>query len=615
MELTMKNTYPISALFALACLPLCSHQARSTETFSLSPPPAISTNDSAGVNIISGLPTFSQTDLKIGNGANQLTHSIATYDSIFFGFIDSYDYKVWPSQWGRRNVHVGLQSKVFAPNTYGTADDGYSPLDEDGSKLELLNDNTYRFTDRNGVIWDKESIKYPNGFTIYKGLYGLTTNTGLQFKYQYIFKNASSYTGNSYEVNNLSDKLLDDSYPKEIVALNNTEEFCDNDIAFCNVEGQWPKVSYNFPYARDILHKYGPGNQQGDGLFTVTDALGRKTTYKHELFKDENPCQERYGGAFSSGVSNPEYKTRITQVRSEDPNILDKDYSYDHHTQVFSTSCGQGCFQQECVVRFSLIDEVDIRGKKWLYNLDQAESEYLQLGASDTYKGRTDIRMSKYGTDFVKGLIRLPFGNSVTYNIHHKNTVEHAIQNGLKTKYVYDARSNITEIRYYTLNQSSFVSEKADYDLVCDNIKKCNKPNWTEDKNGNRTDYTYHPESGQVATITKPANEKNIRPQTRYNYELMYATYKAKAGLEVSPDGIWLLDTESYCANSTYNGSTCSGGDEVKVTYQYSAGNLFTIGKLVQADGKSLRTCYRYDNYGNQIGETSPKANLTTCAY
>jgi hypothetical protein len=52
-------------------------------------------------------------------------------------------------------------------------------------------------------------------------------------------------------------------------------------------------------------------------------------------------------------------------------------------------------------------------------------------------------------------------------------------------------------------------------------------------------------------------------------------------------------------------------------TYEYgadgTANNLRVRGKVVTADGVSLRTCYGYDWQGNKISETSPRAGLATC--
>lgn len=69
---------------------------------------------------------------------------------------------------------------------------------------------------------------------------------------------------------------------------------------------------------------------------------------------------------------------------------------------------------------------------------------------------------------------------------------------------------------------------------------------------------------------------------------------------------------EKYCINSNYSGG-CEAGDEVVTRFEYSHDNLLKTGMTVTADGATLRTCYQYDRFGNQIGKTTPNANRATC--
>nr|WP_136252611.1 hypothetical protein [Ningiella ruwaisensis] len=58
-----------------------------------------------------------------------------------------------------------------------------------------------------------------------------------------------------------------------------------------------------------------------------------------------------------------------------------------------------------------------------------------------------------------------------------------------------------------------------------------------------------------------------------------------------------------------------SGNEEVTIIYEYrpttETNNLFLNGKADTENGKTLRTCFEFDAYGNQIGEIAPKANLS----
>lgn len=605
------KTCTLRTLYTLAFLTLIPNQAHSEESFSLSPPPAISAYDSADVNLLSGLPTFSQTDLKIGSGGNSLSHTISTYDGMFWGFNHNFTFKTIPASINsvaHIQVTAGLETHLFKLNTWGDINSGYSPVSDDGSTY-----NSQGFTDRYGTVYSGSTITYANGFKISTSMgYGARTNTGLQFKPRFKSVNANNYNGGSYDVNNSNDLLAARNFPSSIIAINNAVEYCSPTANACNLTNIWPTVTYDWPYAADVLGKHGQGIQVGDGIFSVTDAENRKTTYKHELIQDESTCQRDFG--VGTVAYNPKYKTRITEVRSENPVIGTRDYEYDHHAQLFYNG-GMGTVQVTCYLRFSLIDNVTINGIRWNYNHDQPDTIYVQSGRGSNYQGRYDVVMRRYGTEFIKGQIQTPHLFAKYYQ-NESNRLKSVTVDGIKTEYEYDSRGNVTELKTLSLGRQTFITKTAGFDLTCNNIKKCNKPNWTMDGKGNTTNYTYHPESGQVATITKPANEKNIRSQTRLTYEQKFATYKINGDTpEQSPDGIWLKTTESHCINSTYNGSSCAGNDEVVTRFEYEPQNLFLVGLATTAQGKIQRTCYRYDIYGNKIGETKPKAGLTSCIY
>lgn len=167
-----------------------------------------------------------------------------------------------------------------------------------------------------------------------------------------------------------------------------------------------------------------------------------------------------------------------------------------------------------------------------------------------------------------------------------------------------------------TLFTRTFASE-------CFNPKTCNKPTSAADANGNTTTYTYSPDHGGVLTETGPA-VGGVAPVKRYSYGQRYAWIKNSAGAFVhAGDPIWVLLTEKSCNATATNVATdsCSGGasDEVVTAYDYGpdtglvGNNLLVRGKAVTASGVTLRTCYGYDDSGNKIWETTPRAGLAAC--
>lgn len=159
----------------------------------------------------------------------------------------------------------------------------------------------------------------------------------------------------------------------------------------------------------------------------------------------------------------------------------------------------------------------------------------------------------------------------------------------------------------------------ATYDCTPATIAYCSKPTRTTDANGNSTDSVYDPVHGGVLSVTSPA-VGGIRPQVRYEYVQRYAWLRSGATYARAATPVWLLAATRSCRSTAASGAGCSGGaaDEVVTAYDYGpdAGpnNLWLRGMTVTADGQTLRSCYGYDDYGRQISETQPNANLATCS-
>lgn len=149
--------------------------------------------------------------------------------------------------------------------------------------------------------------------------------------------------------------------------------------------------------------------------------------------------------------------------------------------------------------------------------------------------------------------------------------------------------------------------------------KICNKPTYERDERLGQTDYTYDTSHGGVLTETRPA-VGGVRPQKRYSYTQVYAGVKNSGGSIVSASApVWVLSQESECKAGAASGAGCAiAGDEVRTTYQYgtsgTANALRLKGKVVDAGGLALRTCYTYDDQGNKVSETSPRGTPATCS-
>jgi len=143
--------------------------------------------------------------------------------------------------------------------------------------------------------------------------------------------------------------------------------------------------------------------------------------------------------------------------------------------------------------------------------------------------------------------------------------------------------------------------------------KLCDKPLSRTDAKGNTTTYEYDALHGGLIKETGPAVAGGS-PQTRHTYGLRSAWVKlAGGGYSKLPDGVYVRTETRFCKAGGASGNACAPGaaDEVFTSYDYGPdsgpNNLQLRSVSVQADGKTLRTCYSYDLFGNKISETKPK--------
>ncbi len=199
----------------------------------------------------------------------------------------------------------------------------------------------------------------------------------------------------------------------------------------------------------------------------------------------------------------------------------------------------------------------------------------------------------------------------------------------------YDARGNITGQGQTPIPGTGMpLSRTATFPASCTATTRrtCNKPTSVTDYNSNPTTYTYDTAHGGVLTETGAA-VNGVSPQTRHSYAQRYAWIAASGGGFVqAATPVWVRTASSTCRTSAASTGTyapCSvANDEVLTQYDYGTGDsshgntLLLRGMTVtstdpDANGNpvttTLRTCYGYDPQGNQISQTAPNANLSSC--
>jgi hypothetical protein len=146
------------------------------------------------------------------------------------------------------------------------------------------------------------------------------------------------------------------------------------------------------------------------------------------------------------------------------------------------------------------------------------------------------------------------------------------------------------------------------------------KPIAIIDGRGNQTDYTYASHGGVLSEMGPAPQPGARRPLKLTAYAQKSAYIKNSSGsLVAAAAPIWVPVSETAC--QTVPGGTspvCDSTIFQSVTnFEYgangTANNIRLRGKTVSAGGVSLRTCFGYDNQGNRIWETTPRAALGSC--
>lgn len=465
-------------------------------------------------------------------------------------------------------------------------------------------------------------IEYPNGFTIRverasiltndvnrfnSRTTSVYTNTGFQLKYNYHFKNVPAENVTRTTVQDAmgapwpATGLWAATNPSEVIALNNRDEICNDSYKqICTkvcpsplIDGQqcqqpvntWPNATFELPQGMPNV------------IFTSPTAHIKVTNAKKGVTLLRSTAVN-----ISNTPNFPQYRPVLAGITY--PGATAESVTYTHGGPGMTDEFNRGYSLKEVVAANGIKGETRTVSydNQW-HTVTTSYSDDIVVTLDNTRYGWVGSATNKEGYAVFKN------GAYIT---------ETSLIDEPKKQYDYDGRNNVKEIRTLNANGTTYASVVATYADTCtnDTFKTCNKPKTIKDNNGNITTYTYHLPSGQVESVTSPS-VSGKQAQTRYEY-----TAKTASASQIANTPIYLKTKESYCINSNFSGvgdgysrfsGSCAGGDEVVTQYEYEPANLLLTGTIVTADGKSLRTCYSYDQYGNQIGKTLPKALLLSC--
>jgi RHS repeat-associated protein len=201
--------------------------------------------------------------------------------------------------------------------------------------------------------------------------------------------------------------------------------------------------------------------------------------------------------------------------------------------------------------------------------------------------------------------------NATTYLYDANNRVTRETRpEGDYTNITYDTRGNVTETRNVAKPGSGLadIVSTANYDASCTNFVKCNKPNYTIDAKGNRTDFTYDATTGELTRVQLPAaTSGGVRPEVNYVYSMLSAQIRDAGGTLYALPAQAKLTQVTSCSTA----ATCPGtANETKVTYAYNTPNLLlTSVTTASGDGAiSSTVAYAYDARDNLVSVDGPLA-------
>jgi hypothetical protein len=344
----------------------------------------------------------------------------------------------------------------------------------------------------------------------------------------------------------------------------------------------------------------------GQNLTSETDATGAVWGFSSTFVDTHTPFTETYS---LPGSTTPYLTVNYDFAESYQMAVISQLYADNHRYDYYWTAI-QGSQQGDDPVALS----------PYYYTENGTNTTYVSLGA---YRPNiyAPTKVTPGPTVITDPLNRTTLMDYCLDTCSKPLLQTKTLPDGMQATYLHDTFDNIyqTTITPNTGSLLPSIVTKATFD--CSNMVWCNKPTTTTDGNQNVTTYTYSPVHGQILTKTGPA-VGGVNPQTRYSYTQRYAWIaNGSGGYVQTASPIWLLTQESFCKVGAPNSSGvgCAlAGDEVITTYDYGPNNgpnnLLLRGKVEDAGGLSLRTCYTYDQLGRKISETAPRAGLTTCS-
>lgn len=576
-------------------------------------PPKVDTTSKWGVSPPDVQYRLDVTDLSIGNmKLERFTQSPSLYwpDKSQFGMLMTSNFDIYveatfekasgpPNNLPNRyhdTVHIGNSSVGVFNATSNTGTGTISPLNIDAQAGSLAwSGSTYVFTDKLGAVYTFGGPSaHPTGLKYVQGTGAPTSQRVTQIAYPDGRVQQFYYSGTQL-------KLVTDSDGYAILFDIGSNGFISDACAINLARTYVTTSSTCAGQPLTVQYQYGTvANLAGTVpvLTGFTDVLSQTTTYTQDTRPTitcvqppgATSCQISVSNTGSGMLSQTLADGEVWQYYTDQdpPSAGDPD-----NVPVTSGSATvtdpAGHVLSYNFERSSPLSATDANSHTTTYNW--CCSQFQELGAITTHDGTLLTE-----ADFPEGNKYLAYYNG--------------------------AFNSVTEERLVAKPGSGLADQVVDYTYgpTLPSGVVIAKPLSKKTPNGNETDWTYT-SFGEVASEMQPAPSSGAaRPLELYTY-VQKSAYILNSGgtLVASGHPTWVIASETECQTvAGSNSPVCDSGAQQKVTtYEYgadgTANNLNVRGVVVTADGTSRRTCSSYDDYGNRISQTLPRAGLSSC--
>jgi len=615
-------------------------------------PPSVQVIDKFNVNMLNGQVNAGLATVSIG-GENGLAHSITMYTNHFFplrgrGYQDKfYSISRYTQQIEQDNsvratyrVFDFDDSVDFQPMVNGQPHNGsgsvstnysYRAIRDERHRLEVAGPNgefldwtkpdgtICRFTRPAGNTIGAEGrlrwIFYPNGFTLDIDLpYRVSTNTGysLMYLHETDSRPLPPNVGYPMQAPGFDPGGWANANPRHVKAVNNA--VCSTNSASC-LARSWPTATFTWPAGMPRVM------YANENVFSVETPAGT-TSYRFKAYD----LAYNEGGLVQGYTPGDKSSPRLIKIKPAGSTNESIEYAYKNLFSIITVGLRDdmvyaqgppGTFPTSMGSYELLIQEAGglvsskVIDSGTIYGIGEA---YQGAGSAQNRGSVTGgvwrVILHTFMSPATISMVNMT-DRQVNYEASARNWPMSVMHNsGITEGYEY-TRGNVSRV---TRNGATVTRAEYPPESACaTNRKTCNLPTSEFDGKDFETKFQYHPDSGQLARVTPPADQNGRIAEKRIDYAQKRARYYDANGVRVDGSPIWLKTAERRCFDSNYASADptagCVGNDEIVTRYEYNHDNLLLTSTTITdpLTNKTLRTCFQYDARGNKIGETQPK--------